>query len=202
MFGSKGGGLTDFSGKANNCVYVARNKLANEDCMRLLVPGEEAMFLLKSRKDEFLFTDQGLIFIDGESVASPKRTITRTNYFESKFYNIILITPGVMDNDFSIEFKFDKSWRLEMAKEELENGKIVVRCLEFLSMMQSRNRQRLEQMNNARSNNARIDVSGSGADAIAALSLDATVWANTMVDSFMPMSYKSAFEAVLGPLEK
>lgn len=201
MFGSKIGMSTDFLGKGNNCYYVPRESFSSDPSMIYLLPGEIAFILLKSKKDEFLFTDQGLIFIDGESVTSPKRTVTRTNYCEGHLSNVVLITPGLADNDFSISFHLTTHWRIEMAKDELENGKIVVKCLEALSIYQKRNIQHLEMEKFARSSSNRIEFQISSGPSQNQILVDNqaanTLWANSMIERYLPLSYKSVFEGIL-----
>ena len=57
--------MTDFTGQANNCRFLDGNSLDGESCLSYLIPGENAMILLKAEKFEYLFTDHGLIIIEG-----------------------------------------------------------------------------------------------------------------------------------------
>ena len=201
MFSGNKVGLTDFTGKANNCTFLDGSKLASEACISYVLPGEEAMFLLKSQKDEYLFTDQGLIFSDGETVTSPKRTITRTNWAESNLRGVVLITAGLMDNDISISFHFEKDWRLEMRKEELENGILVVKVLESISKAQIINSRRLDLMKFARGLTAKQDFHINDREAsgvvMAALRQDATDWVDTVMSTCMPVSFKEVMSRAL-----
>ena len=133
---------TDFKGSANNCSMI--ENFQSEPSLSYLLPGEVCMIFLKSEKDEYLFTDQALIRIVGESVNSPKRTISRINYFESKFegsisnshfsdmvpdlllpfLDVCFLTAGLADNDVRIKFVMGReTLEVEMKKEEVEKEK-------------------------------------------------------------------------------
>ena len=48
--------------------------------------GEKIFFLIKSKKDEYCFTNFGLTHVDGESAVSSKRVIKRYEYGSHRIY--------------------------------------------------------------------------------------------------------------------
>ncbi|CAM4029054.1 PH domain-containing protein [Mesobacillus zeae] len=75
----------------------ADDYLMNED-------GEKIYFLIKSKTDEYCFTNKALIHLDGTSAVSKKRTLNRYSYSEYKITNVSLETAGTVDLDVEIKF--------------------------------------------------------------------------------------------------
>ncbi len=180
---------------------VAPAQFSQEPCMVLLLPGETPYILLKSAKDEYLFTDRALIFIDGESVTSPKRTITRTDYCTSSISSVVLVTPGVMDNDCSIDFIMERRWRLEIRKSEVENAKLVFKLLDSLALYkhQLSRRYDLEKFTRSEMSKANFHIlpGANQADLMSSLTQNCSDWCTKMELLCLPISYKSVFESVL-----
>ena len=205
MFANKVGAT--LSGSADNCSMVSRSEFSNEQTIQYMLPNESAMILLKSVKDEFLFTDKALIFVDGDSITSPKRTIRRTDFYENPIDNVVFVTAGTMDNDVSISFKLGSThFRIEMRKSETENAKIVTKCLQNLEVMQNRLKSKYQLDVKARTELGRTQVQvASGTNYKEFLShadADAEKWSNRMMDTYVYISYKAAFDAILVNLEK
>jgi hypothetical protein len=66
--------------------------------------GEKIYFLIKSKTDEYCFTNKALIHLDGTSAVSKKRTLHRYNYYEHTISNVVLETAGTVDLDIEIKF--------------------------------------------------------------------------------------------------
>ncbi|MGL5941802.1 MAG: PH domain-containing protein [Waterburya sp.] len=86
--------------------------------------GEKIFFLIKSKKDEYCFTNFALIHVDGESAVSSKRTVKRYEYASHKVSQVLIETAGNIDLD--IELKFTLSDRLTFSIDVNKN------CLESL----------------------------------------------------------------------
>jgi hypothetical protein len=65
---------------------------------------EKIYFLIKSKADEYCFTNLGLIHLDGTSALSKKRTLRRFNYSAHPIANVMLETAGTVDMDVEIKF--------------------------------------------------------------------------------------------------
>jgi hypothetical protein len=61
--------------------------------------GEKIFFLIKSKKDEYCFTNFGLTHVDGESAVSAKRTIKRYEYGAHRISGVTIETAGTIDMD-------------------------------------------------------------------------------------------------------
>ncbi|WP_088008654.1 PH domain-containing protein [Indiicoccus explosivorum] len=66
--------------------------------------GEKIFFLIKSKSDEYCFTNKALIHVDGANAASKKRTLKRFDYYQHTVSNVALETAGTVDLDVEIKF--------------------------------------------------------------------------------------------------
>lgn len=100
--------------------------------------GEKIFFLIKSKKDEYCFTNFALIHVDGESAISSKRTVKRYEYASHKVSQVLIETAGNMDLD--IELKFTLSDRLifsiDVNKNCLESLKDIYKVLITIGKLQ------------------------------------------------------------------
>ncbi|WP_313798594.1 PH domain-containing protein [Cytobacillus sp.] len=65
---------------------------------------EKIYFLIKSKSDEYCFTNKALIHLDGTSAMSKKRTLKRYAYKEHAISDVMLETAGTVDLDVEIKF--------------------------------------------------------------------------------------------------
>ncbi len=66
--------------------------------------GEKIYFLIKTKADEYCFTNLALIHVDGDSAVSKKRTLKRYDYKYNTIRNVSLETAGTIDLDVEIKF--------------------------------------------------------------------------------------------------
>ena len=66
--------------------------------------GEKIYFVIKSKADEYCFTNKALIHLDGTSATSKKRTLYRYSYKNNAISNVALETAGTIDLDIEIKF--------------------------------------------------------------------------------------------------
>ncbi len=65
---------------------------------------ERIFFLIKSKKDEYCFTNLGVIHVDGDSAVSSKRTIKRYEFATDYVDNVTIETAGTIDMDIELKF--------------------------------------------------------------------------------------------------
>lgn len=91
---------------------------------------EKIYFVIKSKKDEYCFTDRALIHVDGESVASSKRTVRRYEYVDGVCRNITIETAGNMDADVELHFELHKvRFSIDVRKDQLDKLKDLYKAL-------------------------------------------------------------------------
>ncbi|MFC7373188.1 PH domain-containing protein [Fictibacillus iocasae] len=92
--------------------------------------GEKIYFLIKSRTDEYCFTNKALIHLDGTSAVSKKRTLRRYSYWENTISNVSLETAGTVDLDVEIKFVLGQTvFSIDVHKKHLEELKDLYKAL-------------------------------------------------------------------------
>ena len=109
--------------------------------------GEKIFFLIKSRKDEYCFTNFGLIHVDGESAVSSKRVIKRYEFGFCRISGVTIETAGTIDMDVELKFNVDNTkFSIDVRKKFLDSLKHIYKALSMISRLQQRNE---EARNNA-----------------------------------------------------
>jgi hypothetical protein len=100
--------------------------------------GEKIFFLIKSRKDEYCFTNFALIHVDGDSAVSSKRTVKRYEYASHKISQILIETAGNMDLDVELKFILEErlAFSIDITKNCLESLKDIYKVLITISKLQ------------------------------------------------------------------
>jgi hypothetical protein len=103
--------------------------------------GERIFFLIKSKKDEYCFTNLGLIHVDGDSAVSAKRTIKRYDYATHQIANVTIETAGTVDMDVELKFTVDnrETFSIDVRKNFLEGLKDIYKALITIGKVQYRN---------------------------------------------------------------
>lgn len=107
--------------------------------------GEKIFFVIKSKTDEYVFTNQGLLHVDGTSAISKKRTVIRHEFCYERVSNVTLETAGTIDADVEIKFSFgERSFSIDVDKRQLEELKDLYKTLVEISRVQKSNYRLLE----------------------------------------------------------
>ncbi|WP_201716247.1 PH domain-containing protein [Rossellomorea arthrocnemi] len=92
--------------------------------------GEKIYFLIKSKSDEYCFTNKALIHLDGTSAASKKRVLRRLDYYKYQISNVLLETAGTVDLDVEIKFKIGSEvYSIDVHKKHLTEVKDLYKSL-------------------------------------------------------------------------
>ncbi|RKQ33177.1 PH domain-containing protein [Oceanobacillus halophilus] len=95
---------------------------------------EKIYFLIKTKADEYCFTNIAFIHVDGENATSSKRTLRRYPYSQFKFSNVLLETAGRVDLDIEIKFSLgNNNYSIDVKKEEIEQLKDLYKALVYIS---------------------------------------------------------------------
>ncbi|MGG3856522.1 PH domain-containing protein [Metabacillus fastidiosus] len=91
---------------------------------------EKIYFLIKTKADEYCFTNLALIHVDGESAISSKRTLKRYPYSQHKISNVMLETAGKIDMDVEIKFNLgNQNYDIDVRKDQIEELKDLYKAL-------------------------------------------------------------------------
>ncbi|STY90571.1 PH domain-containing protein [Moraxella bovis] len=74
---------------------------------------ERIYFVIKSKMDEYCFTNTAFIHLDGQSATSKKRTLKRYPYRYFAPSQVSIETAGTMDLDVELKFHLG-GWRLAL----------------------------------------------------------------------------------------
>ncbi|BCL77057.1 hypothetical protein JHS3_27930 [Jeongeupia sp. HS-3] len=104
--------------------------------------GEKIFFLIKSKKDEYCFTNLGLIHVDGDSAISSKRTIHRHDYAHARIDAVSIETAGTIDLDIELKFTIGETvFSIDVKKSHLEALKDIYKALISISHQQRKDEQ-------------------------------------------------------------
>lgn len=100
--------------------------------------GESIFFLIKSKKDEYCFTNLALIHVDGDSAVSSKRTVKRYDYANNRISFVRIETAGNMDLDVELKFGFTsgEDFSIDIRKDHLEAVKDIYKTLRKIASLQ------------------------------------------------------------------
>ncbi len=98
---------------------------------------EKIFFLIKSKKDEYCFTNLALIHVDGESAISSKRVIRRYEYAAYQIANVSIETAGTIDLDIELKFTIgDTVFTIDVRKDHIEQLKDIYKALHTIGKLQ------------------------------------------------------------------
>jgi hypothetical protein len=102
--------------------------------------GEKIFFLIKSKKDEYCFTNLALIHVDGDSAISSKRAVKRYDYSSHKVSNVSIETAGTIDLDIELKFVLEgvAAFSIDIEKKFIEALKDIYKALISISKIQSK----------------------------------------------------------------
>ena len=101
--------------------------------------GEQIFFLIKSKKDEYCFTNLGLIHVDGDSAISSKRSIKRYDYSTHQVSKVTIETAGTLDMDIELKFVLDTTvFSIDIKKTYIEQLKDIYKALITIGKQQQR----------------------------------------------------------------
>lgn len=107
--------------------------------------GEEIYFLIKSKSDEYCFTNKALIHVDGANAVSKKRNLYRYEYYLNNIGNVSLETAGTVDLDVEIKFSIgDQYFSIDVDKNQLEQLKDLYKALIQISQIKAENAVKLD----------------------------------------------------------
>ena len=102
--------------------------------------GEKIYFLIKSKTDEYCFTDRALIHLDGQSAMSKKRMLYRYPYYHYRLHAVKLETAGTIDKDVELKFHLqEKAFSVDVNKNQIESLKDLYKALLKIAEIQTEN---------------------------------------------------------------
>ncbi|MCP2035800.1 hypothetical protein L1279_002814 [Planomicrobium sp. HSC-17F08] len=101
---------------------------------------EKIFFLIKTKADEYCFTNLALIHVDGDSAMSSKRTLKRYPYSQHSISDVVMETAGKIDLDIEIGFKLGQiPFKIDVQKNQIERLKDLYKSLLHIAEMTHEN---------------------------------------------------------------
>ncbi|MER2108972.1 MAG: PH domain-containing protein [Solibacillus sp.] len=101
---------------------------------------EKIYFLIKTKADEYCFTNYALIHVDGANAMSKKRLLRRYDYEHYTVDNVLLETAGTIDLDVEIKFSIGNvPLSIDIHKKFLTEIKDLYKALHAISLEQKAN---------------------------------------------------------------
>ena len=101
---------------------------------------EKIYFLIKTKADEYCFTNLALIHVDGENAISSKRLLKRYPYTQYPVSNVMLETAGKLDLDIEIKFTIGNiNFSIDVKKSQIEQLKDLYKALIRIAEMTHEN---------------------------------------------------------------
>ena len=91
---------------------------------------EKIFFVIKTKADEYCFTNVAFMHLDGLTATSKKRTLYRYLYKNYPISNVLLETAGTIDLDAEIKFHCgDKFFSIDIDKKQIEKIRDLYKAL-------------------------------------------------------------------------
>ena len=96
--------------------------------------GEKIYFLIKTKADEYCFTNIAFIHVDGDSAVSSKRVLKRYSYSRYPISDVFLETAGKVDLDVEIKFTLgSQSYSIDVDKKQIAKLNDLYKALGYIS---------------------------------------------------------------------
>lgn len=100
--------VADSTNLSDLCIVVPKTKFPEALCSDLVLEGEVIYVLLKSKTEEFCFTQTGLIHAKKNAAVERKTVIKRYNYVNCLLSGIELVTAARIDLSVELQFSINK----------------------------------------------------------------------------------------------
>lgn len=91
---------------------------------------EKIFFVIKSKTDEYCFTNVAFMHLDGKSAISKKRMLYRYLYKHNPIKNVLLETAGTVDLDAEIKFQLgEQHFSIDIHKNQIEKIRDLYKAL-------------------------------------------------------------------------
>lgn len=125
-FASDALGLSDIGKVIESYEY---DKTESDDYL-LYEKGEHIYFLIKTKTDEYCFTNLALIHVDGDSAVSKKRALKRYDYKYNSLRHVSFETAGTIDLDIEVKFTIgETAFNIDIHKNYSMKAKDLYKCL-------------------------------------------------------------------------
>ncbi len=143
------GGAAELLGRADVCAVLRPGTKewseAASTAFLMSEDGEVPLFVLKSKQDEYVFTDRSFVHLDGNSALSKKRLVLRYPYCTHEISQVMVETAGTIDYDCEIKFSVaGRAVSIDVEKKELPAIIALYKALVAIAEIQARGNRQFE----------------------------------------------------------
>lgn len=141
--------------------FIPEDKFQEVDVVQYCLPSETPFIVLRSKSDEYCFTNKALIHLDGTSAMSKKRVLKRYTYKHHKVSRVILETAGTIDLDAEVKFQLGErsdelNFSLDVDKKQLPALILLYQALMMISEEQGHNYRHAQNIREAVNDSIRL----------------------------------------------
>lgn len=160
---------------------------------------EKIYFLIKSKSDEYCFTNLALIHLDGTSATSKKRMLKRFPYLKNSIQDVRLETAGTIDMDIEIKFTMGNlQYSIDVGKSYLAALKDLYKSLTKIAYIQHENglmyQYAQESLKTATNVSSRFNVSETPEEQFKAINQYTFNWLKYAQQNYMREDFSEVFE--------
>ena len=163
---------------------------------------EKIYFLIKSKTDEYCFTNKAMIHIDGATSSNQKRLLKRLDYKSNQLREIRLETINTFEMEIEINVTVGKhSYSIDVNKKHIEELKDLYKALTMISSIQDENAKLFQLAQNSLETAATTVNSSFGssniADQFKAVNEYAFYWIKEAHDTYIRKDFSEVFEKLI-----
>ena len=178
----------DLTGSADVCTCVPKDQFQAVNSLSFILPHEVPFIVLKSGKEEHIFTDHAYIVCKGDSAASARRLVTRYSYYDHLITNVQFETAGMGVTDRDVELKFSVNQErvsIDIWKKEVDVARVYYKALSAVSSVQKKNANMVGLAKEALPKMGTGDV------------MQSIAWAEAISNKFFPSNYGFVFSSFI-----
>lgn len=165
--------------------------------------GEKIYFVIKSKTDEYVFTNYGLIHVDGTSAVSKKRSVKRYEFKNNVLSDVMIETAGTVDLDIEIKFELGgKKYSIDVDRNQMSSLKQLYKILIEIGRLQITNENLFNDGVNglkmANDDLSRNIIQGDIVESIEKLTNFNLDWMEALRKEYRARDYASVYEKYIG----
>ena len=165
--------------------------------------GEKIYFVIKSKTDEYVFTNYGLIHVDGTSAVSKKRSVKRYEFKNNVLSDVMIETAGTVDLDIEIKFELGgKKYSIDVDRNQMSSLKQLYKILIEIGRLQIANENLFNDGVNglkmANDDLSRNIIQGDIVESIEKLTNFNLDWMEALRKEYRARDYASVYEKYIG----
>lgn len=174
------------------------NKVDGDDFI-LQEDGERIFCVIKSKVDEYVFTNYGLIHVDGKSAIEKKRIVKRYEFKRHMLSNVQIETAGTIDLDIELKFTLgSEEYSIDIDKKQMAGLKALYKSLLEIERIQNHHKELFEDgchgIKMANEGLAKSTIEGNVENLVGKLTNFNLSWMEALREQYQIRDFSAAYE--------